>query len=541
MMTNPMECHCIPGVDIPHTSPLYNDYIGNFSAVSAFYEHAPTLESVRQAAAGVRLEPEMRRQVTKVLRAENLRFGGGASVESSLSRLEAGAVAIVSGQQVGLFSGPSYTFYKALTALRLAEDLSAAGTPAVAVFWLATEDHDLAEINHCTWPTRAGAERLELTPDSAAANRRVGEVMLGEPVAALVRRATGMMEGPGALEIGRAIEQSYTALETYGSAFGKLIARLFEGRGLILLDPLSAELHRLATPLYRAALEQHAGLRRDLVDRGKALERAGYHAQVKVTDRNTLLFINVDGKRLPLRARDQGFVLGERSLSLPQALDLLDGSPEAFSPNVLLRPMVQDTLLPTAAYIAGPAEIAYFAQASVAYTRLLGRMPVIIPRASITLVDARAARFLRKYGLQFADILRGRRHVRSRMELALLPKGLARRFDSNEKELRKALESIREPLGKLDRTLAGALEMTERKMLYQFGKLRGKAARAMAFRSSVLDAHESELMQHLFPGDGMQERSLCFLPMLAAQGPGLLDDIARRITPGGTQHQVLFL
>jgi uncharacterized protein YllA (UPF0747 family) len=262
---------------------------------------------------------------------------------------------------------------------------------------------------------------------------------------------------------------------------------------------------------------------------------------VKVTERNTLLFINVDGKRLPLRARDHGFMLGERSLSLPQTLDLLEASPEAFSPNVLLRPMVQDTLLPTAAYIAGPAEIAYFAQASVAYRRLLGRMPVVLPRASMTLVDGRAARFLRKYGLAFTDILRGQRHVRSRMELALLPKGLARRFDGDEKELRKLLAGLRRPVGKLDRTLAGALETSERKMLYQFAKLRGKAARAMALRSSVLDAHEGELMSHLLPAGELQERSLCFLPILAAQGTGLLDDISRRIAPGGMQHQVLFL
>ncbi len=434
MMTNPMECHCIPGVGIPHTTPLYNAYIGNFPAVSSFYEHAPTLESVRRVAAGVHLEPDLRRKVAVVLRAENRRFGADSSVEASLDRLESGAVAIVSGQQVGLFSGPSYTFYKALTALRLAEDLSAAGTPAVAVFWLATEDHDLAEINHTLWPTRAGAERIELPAGVAAENRRVGDIALGEAVSVLARRAAEMLEGPGALEIGQAIEQSYSPSETYGSAFGKLIARLFAGRGLILLDPLSAELRRLAMPVYRAALEQHTDLRRDLVERGKALEHAGYHAQVKVGQRNTLLFINVEGKRLPLRARDHGFALGERNLSLPQALEMLEAAPEAFSPNVLLRPVVQDTLLPTAAYIAGPAEIAYFAQASAAYRRLLGRMPVIMPRASITLVDAHAARLLRKYGLEFSDILRGRRYVRSRMELALLPNGtLARRFDGNEK------------------------------------------------------------------------------------------------------------
>jgi bacillithiol biosynthesis cysteine-adding enzyme BshC len=540
-MTNPMECHCIRGIDVPHATPLYNAYIDNFSAVSAFFEHPPTVDSVRETAKEARLDPASRRQVVAVLRSENRRLGADAAVEASLDRLEAGAVAVVSGQQVGLFSGPSYTFYKALTALRLAEDLSAAGRPAVAVFWLATEDHDLAEVNHSLWFSRSGTELMELPLEDSAGGRRVGEVPLGENVRALALRAAALLEGPGSAAITQAIEECYSPSETYGSAFGKLIARMFAGRGLILLDPLSPELHRLAAPLFRAALEQHTDLRRDLLDRGKALDRAGYHAQVKVTERNTLLFINVDGKRLPLRARNHGFVLGQRELSLPQAIDLLDASPEAFSPNVLLRPMVQDTLLPTAAYIAGPAEIAYFAQASVVYRRLLGRMPVIMPRASITLVDARAARTLRKYGLEFTDILRGRRFVRSRMERAILPKALAARFDANEKLLRKMLASLRRPVIKLDKTLDGALGTAERKMLYQFAKLRGKAGRAMALRSSVLDSHERELMAHLLPEGDLQERSLCFLPALASQGVALLDELSQRITPGGTQHQVLFL
>ena len=257
-----------------------------------------------------------------------------------------------------------------------------------------------------------------------------------------------------------------------------MLARLFAGTGLILLDPLSPELHALAAPLYRAALEQHSEIAADLLARSKTLAKRGFHAQVKVTEQTTLLFVDQDGERVPLRARNGDFSLGRRTMSLRQLTELLDSAPGAFSANVLLRPIMQDLLLSTAAYIAGPAEIAYFAQASVAYRRLLGRMPVMMPRAGFTLVEPHVATLLRKYDLEFSDLFRGKRAVRSKMEEAMMPRGLARRFAEGEKTLQKILKGLRQPVARLDSTLTGALETSERKMLYQFCALAGKSRRA---------------------------------------------------------------
>jgi bacillithiol biosynthesis cysteine-adding enzyme BshC len=535
-----MECHCINATKIPHTTKLYSNYLNNFPSLSEFYSHPPTLEGVSKVARDLAVDLPLRVKVANILRAQNRTFGTDASVESSLDQFAAGAATIVSGQQVGLFSGPSYTIYKVLSALRLAEELRRAGTPAVTVFWLATEDHDLPEVNHCLWPSRAGSERLEL-PRESPARRRVGQLALGEAVRELVERAAGMLEGPAAAQTAAALRAAYQPSETYGSAFGKLLARIFAGTGLILLDPLSPDLHALAAPLYRAALEQHTELAQELLARNKVLEKRGFHAQVKVTEQNTLLFVDVDGERLPLRARNGDFALGRRTMSLRELTDLLAASPEVFSANVLLRPVVQDLLLSTTAYVAGAAEIAYFGQASVAYKRLLGRMPVILPRASFTLVEPHAAGLLRKYGLEFTDFFRGRGLVRGKMESALLPRGLARRFEDGQKTLGKILKGLRAPITKLDRTLLGALETSERKMLYQFAHLQEKAGRALSFRSGVLDGHERELIGLLYPHGELQERSLCFLPALAAHGFELLSELARRITPGGAQHHVLYL
>jgi bacillithiol synthase len=534
-----MECHCIRAVDVPHTTRLYSSYLQDFPSVARFYAHPPNLESVKRVAADVHADLALRRNVAEILRAQNRRLGSDSSVQAALDRFASGAVAIVSGQQVGLFSGPSFTIYKALTALRLAEELNSAGTPAVAIFWLATEDHDLAEIDHCFWPSREGAEKIGL-PSSDHEGHRAGEVPLGDAVLAAVEHATAKLEGPAADQIRTALAGSYLPSETYGSAFGKLFAHLFAGKGLILLDPISQELHRLAEPLYRAGLERHSELNQALLARATDLERANYHVQVKIIEESTPLFVNLDGQRLPVRARKADFTVGRRSFSLSELTDLLARSPSDFSANVLLRPVIQDGLLSTTAYIAGPSEVAYFAQASVIYDRLLVRMPVILPRASFTLVDAHAVRLLRKYELEFSDLLHGRAKLRAKMEGRLLPKILTRRFDTGGKSLQKMLTELREQVTRFDPTLGGAMDTAESKMLFQFSKLKEKAAHALAIRSSILDAHERELIAHLYPNGELQERHHCLLPTLAAQGMELLDELEHRIKLGGAQHQVLY-
>ena len=219
----------------------------------------------------------------------------------------------------------------------------------------------------------------------------------------------------------------------------------------------------------------------------------------------------------------------------------IEKTPEAFTPNVLLRPIVQDTLLPTAAYIAGPAEIAYMAQAQVVYEKLLGRMPAILPRASFTIVEPLLARKLGKFGLKIGDVFRGRQLLRSRMEEKYLPRALTRRFDAGEKALRRLLKSYRSPLEKLDTTLIDALDSAESKMLYQFLKLKGKAGRAESVRRGVLGRYEGLMLDALYPHKGLQERSLSPLPWIATYGPAFLDELSRVASVDAQQHRIVFL
>ena len=541
-----MESHCLSFRDVPHTTKIFSTFLEDFKRVSSYFGHPPTESGVTAAAGDVRLDPAIRRGVVEVLREQNRAFGADAATTRNLDRLAAGAVAIVAGQQVGILSGPAFSFYKALSAVCWADEISRRGIEAVPIFWLATEDHDIAEVNHSYWKTRGGLARYDLPAADHDTGHRVGEVTLGRTIHDIVVKAAVTLEGPSADDVARALRESYAPDETYGSAFGKLMARLFAGRGIIFIDPLDARLHRFAASVYRRALDEAAPLRDALLARSKELERAGFHAQVKVTRSTTLLFYNVDGQRLPLRSRNGAFVAGKHSFTPADLRSAIDRTPEAFTANVLLRPVVEDTILPTAAYIGGPAEVAYMAQAQLVYKKLLGRMPAILSRESFTLVEPPLARLLKKYDLEVRDVFGGRQRLRTKMEQKSLPRHLARRFESGEKALRKLLEAYRKPLQRLDRTLTGALDLSERKMLYQFLKLKGKSGRAEGLRTGVLDRHERLLLNSLYPQHGLQERSLCFLPFLAAFGPELLDNLARFCGPNAAsqhapQHHILFL
>jgi bacillithiol biosynthesis cysteine-adding enzyme BshC len=540
-MTEPMECTRFALTRLPHSTRLLADYLDEFENLSSFYSHPPRREGVLAAARAVSLASETRAQMAEILAEENERFGLEPAAKLNIERFRNGAVAIVTGQQVGLFSGPAYTFYKALGALRLAHELTESGIEAVPIFWMATEDHDLAEVNQCFWATRAGFERVELPFAPETAGGPVGRIALPEEVTAAVESVCAKLEGPSTPSITAALENSYRPGETLGTAFGRLLARLLGSRGLILLDPMDARVHQLAKPLYLAAIDAKEDLDAGLLERAERLAEGGYHAQVRVTGESTLLFWEKDGKRFPVESRGGKLHAGDGDFTPAEFRAAVDRHPELASANVLLRPVVQDALLGTAAYIGGAAEIAYFAQAQVVY-RLLGvPMPAVLSRPGFTIVERPLARLLSKYRLEMTDVFQGRQYLRSLMERESLPTALLEDFADREAKLKDLLAGLREPVTRLDSTLAGALETAEKKMLYQFGKLHEKAGRALGMRSGILDRHEQLLTDLLYPHHGLQERTLCFLPMLAWQGLGLLDALEAEAHADSARHAAMIL
>ena len=523
-----MECRALPFRQLPHQSKLFLQFLDNFPSVKQFYGPPPTIQEAKKAAKSLDYPRERRAEIAAILREQNAALGTGEATRANLDKFAKGAVAVVSGQQVGLFGGPAYAIYKAVSAIQIAKELTTAGVDAVPVFWMATEDHDLEEVRVSTWFHEGKLKRFEL-PGNGDAGQPVGRIPLGPQVAEMVHEADRILTAAGGEFVAGIFRESYSSSETYGSAFGKLFTRLFAEQGLILLDPLDARMHRVSGEVLRRAIENREELNEALLARGKELEKAGYAAQVKVTARSTLIFRmgtpETGGTRQPITASGEKFVSGEQSWTKDELVQAVQAQPEKFSPNALLRPVLQDFLLPTAAYIAGPAEIAYFAQAQVIYKKLLGRMTVILPRTAFTILDAKTEKLLRRYGLAVEDVWRGAQELRRKMETSSVPATLEKNFAKTLKDSAQMLAQLKKQIVRLDPTLGGAVETAQRKIAFQLEKLKRKTGKAQALKGGLLAAHEEFLESMLYPHKALQSRELCFLPFLASWGMGGLKEL----------------
>jgi len=537
-----VKSECLPFSQIPHTTRLFSDFLSDYSKVQQFYPRSAYFNQwFKDEASNLSYVAERREAVSMILDRQNQSWNASAKALENVARLRAGASAVVTGQQVGLFGGPSFTIFKALTAIKLADQATRSGVDCVPVFWLATEDHDLAEVNQLSIPGPDGSLQKLTAPAEGLSNAPVGTVRFGSEIDAVVEAASGLL-APG--EISDFLREAYRPGETFGNAFARLLARLFADWGVILLDSADPEFHRIAEPVYRAAIERAADLDEALLSRGKALESAGYHQQVKVTSSSTLLFTVRNGARVPVHRRVNGdgsaeFLIAEERISKADLLSRITSSPWDFSGNALLRPVIQDYLLPTLAYTGGSAEVAYFAQVAVVYEMLLGRVTPIVPRFSATIVEPKPKTFLERYGLRLADLFQGPENLREQMASRTLPEELQSAFDQAEASLEKSLAAIREGLARLDSTLVDSATNAASKMQHQLSQLRSKAARAELRQTEVLTRKADVLSNLLYPGKALQEREIAGVYFVARYGREFLRDVYETIHPDCVDHQVI--
>lgn len=543
-----MSVHAISFDEIPRTSRLFHDFLYNFSRVERFYQsEGQEIDSLVARTGIVSAQAFARDAVADVLVDQNRKAGASEIAIANIERLrQKDSVVVITGQQAGFFTGPLYTIYKALTAIKLTAELRERGVNAVPMFWVASEDHDFEEVNHTRLVNREG-QLITITYSACSPKegKPVGQVTLCDEVDGNIEELIAAL--PASEFMPRLIDDlraSYQAGAGFADAFGRLMLKMMGHFGIVLIDPLDDRLKQVAGEIYTRAISRIPEFATHLVRESAALEAAGYHAQVYTAPEAVPLFMLDDGRRKAIVRRDDGrFYLkgSEKSFNADELRDTVQRCPSCFSPNVTLRPIVQDFLLPTIAYIGGPAEIAYFAQLRPNY-RLLERVePVVLPRASFTLIEKRHAKTLSKYGIEFADLFSGQEDVMKKVVEGGMDQNTAMIFDESEKVFNEQLEKLRESLTAVDPTLADSLKGGREKIVYQLHNLRTRFIHNRSKRDETMQQQVERLFAVLYPNKNLQEREINASYFLARYGYELIDRLYQEVEIGFRDHKLIYL
>jgi len=535
---------------IPHQSRLFLDYLKDPVALRKFYPsavrfHHELAQRVPEVLSAYRVD---RARVCDALAAMNQRWGAGEATLKNIDLLrESDCIAVVSGQQAGLFTGPLYTVYKALSAVKLAGCLQQRNTKAVPVFWIAAEDHDFAEVAKAEFIGRDC--QLKSVAVSGALHREgkpVGQVTLDDSIDAVVNDLFQLLPASEfAADMKALVKNAWQPGRGYADSFATMMTALLGRYGLIFLDPLDPELKQLAAPLYSEAARLAPEIASALEQRSADLERAGYHAQVLATANSFPLFLHdEDGRRHAVVRVENGKYKTkdvEQEYTAEDLAVLAREQPERFSPNVTLRAVVQDYLLPTIAYYGGAAEIAYFAQTAEVYRMLERPATPILPRSSLTMIERHTGRVLERYDLTLADFVEGLDPVIKRVVEEHLAADSAKLFANAEENVNHELDRLRQELETIDPTLASALETGRKKINYQLDGLRQRFVRAQMTRDEAAHRQLQRAFDQLYPNKDLQERHINITSLLARHGTYVIEWIFNAINLGSNEHQIVYL
>ena len=532
---------------LPGTSSLARDYVHAFSRLSAFFAadpHAP--DPYRWQSEQRDLRAERRNELRDALLLRNEAWSAPAIVRERIGELaEPRAVVVVTGQQTGLFGGPLFTLYKALTTVELATRLRRElGRPVIPVFWMASEDHDVAEadhvqlldrtgglttVRHNSWPSPLGyiPANLRLGPAILETLKQIWDLLPQTEFVPSLREALG---------------QAFAPERTLSDAFAHWMVHLLGASGLVLADGADPALKRLAARILRQETEEAPRSSQGVLMASESLRALGYPVQIEARPDGVNCFLLREGRHAlaregeRVRLRDSGQTIAAADL---QRLALEE--PERLSPNVILRPIVQDAIFPTIAYVAGPGELAYFAQLRPVYQAFGVQMPLIVPRATLTLVEPRVAQLLERFHLSLPDLTREPEQLASRVLRAQLPADFESTLTKARDGVSEIFRGVAEAIAVVDPTLRATAGQTSGHIQGHLDQLERKAVQALKRREAETRQQVQRVREALMPGGKPQERVFPVLPFLARYGPNLLDTLRTAIDGPGWEHQLVTL
>ncbi len=547
---NAVQTTTIPFSSIPGQSRLFLDYLSDSLSLRRFYPNAVrTTAELKDRVPDILAEYRTDRDdlCSALFEINN----GELCSETTRSNIEKlrrpNTVAVVTGQQAGLFTGPLYTLYKAITALKLAEKLNGIGVSAVPVFWIATEDHDFEEISRAFAIGHDGSlVSARIGEPAGFTGHPVGDIPLGSEINNTVRTfLDSLPDSEFGGELGELLTSIWEPDRTIGDSFARTMLSLLSDRGLVLVDPNNSAMKRLVSPIYRQAIENAPEIVGRLVQAGGELVESGYHAQVHVTDDYFPFFwITDSGIRSSIRKVGDGKYRSkadDRHFTIAELAEAASQRPENLSPGVMMRGVVQDYLFPTVCYVGGGAEIAYFAQSREVYRTLARPVTPIIHRQSFTLIGSNQARALEKSGIAFLDLFDGFDALVSKVVEKSGSIGVPRLFADVEEKINTELNRLDQVLSKFDPSLADGLAKRRKKIIYHIASLRKKTYLSAIRRDETMERRIRSALVELLPNGGLQERTLNLAVPFNKYGHKFIDWVYAATDVDERGHTLIYL
>ncbi|HEY9164785.1 MAG TPA: bacillithiol biosynthesis cysteine-adding enzyme BshC [Candidatus Kryptonia bacterium] len=533
--------------NLPEQSKLFTDYLYDYEKVRKYYSvDFSNDDELRGHFSKVLAAFAPRRgKLVDLLRRQNSRLNSSDSYSAALDLLKKdNSLCVVTGQQVGLFCGPLYTLFKTISAIKLAGDLKDRfpDFEFVPVFWLEGDDHDFEESNHVHL-LNASSEvvRVEaiVTNNGDEQLRPLSEIRFDGSLEQVFQQVDALLPSsdfkPALMKM---LTETYKEGETYTSAFSRLLTRIVGTHPLVVLDPYEPEAKSLLKPIFEKEFQTFPKTSEEIIKQSAGLEE-DYHVQVK--PRVVNLFYIEGGLRRGLEPVGAGFSLRgtKRKLMPEQIRTLLETKPESFSPNVVLRPVCQDYLLPTAAYVAGPGELAYFAQLKGVYEHFEVEMPPLFPRASATILEHRVMKVMEKYKLELSDAFSDFETVMKKALAAANPENIPGEFEKTTDDVRKAIERLEPLVLRVDATLKGVMDSTISRMIHHLHHFEEKTTAAYHRKNEQVVQQTRKFQQSLFPNRDLQERVLNFIYFYNKYGGDFIDFLFRELPGFSRSHHVL--
>ncbi len=525
------------------------DYLNRFDEIAAFFngDYRDPAAFDRQAAAVVDRVLD-RGRLTEILREQNEDWGFGpkTKTQENIARLaRPETCAVVTGQQVGLFSGPLYTVYKALTAVKLAESLSEKGrgkSDFVPVFWLASDDHDIAEVDHIKLlDGKNSIQEIRYLDYGKELKLPASQVVFSSEVSCCIERLDDLTpDTEFKSEVLSHLGQAYAPGRSFADACARWMARMFASSGLVLIDASDPRLKDLGKQVFLHEIAGSSPSSRQAIQSSRELERTGYAVQVPQHEGILNLFY-AEGERRAVRFSDGGFQIKGMAESYPRdrLLALAEEKPHFFSPNVLLRPVYQDALLPTVAYVAGPGEIAYFAQMRGVYESFGLPMPIIYPRKTVILLEKKVEHVLTGFGLEIQDLNQDVEGLILKIVRDQVPAALDQALKTAASHLEQDLADIRRAAAAVEPTLERSVDSARGKILGQVRSLEKKILQATKRKDGLTADRIHKAKNSLFPQDHPQERTFNITPFLIKYGYAFMDRLNEAIVLDEYDHQIV--